>query len=146
MKARTGLTLEGKESPKSNSNVLRREHIVVEFDGIKSRRRQMGVLQFLSNYAPLKMVLSSGGKSIHGWFYCGGDKGQNNWEQFFKVACLFGADRALATISQYCRIPNVKRDNGNMQSLLYFDPKLEMANDWDTAGLVSEISNLTESL
>lgn len=146
MKARTGLTLEGKESPKSNSNILRREHIVVEFDGIKSKKRQMGVLQFLSNYAPLKMVLFSGGKSIHGWFYCGFDEGQTSWEKFFKIACLFGADRQLATISQYCRIPNVKRDNGNMQSLLYFDPKLEIASGWDVDGLVSKISTLTESL
>ena len=142
MKDYEGQTKQGKSSPKCNDNVLHREHIVVEFDNIESKDRQLGILSYLSGYAPLKMVLFSGGKSLHGWFYCGGEVGQAQWEKFFAIACLFGADRAMAIPSQYCRTPNVKRDNGKLQRLLYLDTELKKSNQWDTDGLIKSLRNL----
>lgn len=142
MKNKTGRTQSGKKSPKCNDNILHREHLVVEFDGVACKDRQLGIFSYLSNYALLKMVLYSGGKSIHGWFHCGCSKGQKNWEQFFAIACLFGADKAMATISQYCRLPNARRDNGSKQSLLYFDPKLTNASSWDSKQLITDVKTL----
>ena len=142
MKNSKGMTTAGNPSPKCNDNILRREHIVVEFDSVSCKDRQLGILSYLNDYAPLKMVLFSGGKSIHGWFYCGCDEGQASWQQFFIIACFFGADRAMATESQYCRMPNVIRDNGKKQRLLYLDAELNDANSWDIEGLIRNVKTL----
>jgi hypothetical protein len=81
------------------------------------------VLGHLAEHAPLVMVVSSGNKSLHGWFYCEGHEAQ-------KVRCLFdyaltlGADKATWTKNQLVRMPDGLRDKRVRQKVCYFAPHL----------------------
>ena len=48
----------------------------------------------------------------------------------------------MATISQYCRLPNATRDNGKKQRLLYFDPELNNASKWNVDKLIKDVPKL----
>lgn len=147
MSATRGRNREGKLSARSLDNVLRREHVVIEFDSEHmTPDDQLGVVVFLAQFAPLRMILFSGGKSLHSWFYTGNASGQEQWSKFFSCACLFGADWAMRTECQYCRTPNVVRDNGIKQSLLFFDPDMTLSNEWDVESLSFEIRRLGDQL
>lgn len=80
------------------------------------------VLMHLSAYAPLVLIVSSGGKSLHGWFYCGGDE-EEEFLTFFRYAISLGADWRMWLRSQFARMPDGTRDNGKRQEVLYFDPR-----------------------
>jgi hypothetical protein len=80
------------------------------------------VLLHLSEYAPLVLIVSSGGKSLHGWFYCAGQE-EETLLSFFKYAISLGADWRMWLPSQFARMPDGTRDNGKRQEVHYFDPR-----------------------
>ena len=117
-----GTTQDGRRSQHTLSNTGPRRFFVVEFDGI-SRDTQAAVLLHLSERAPLAMVVDSGGKSLHGWFFVAG-KTDEQLRPFFQRVCALGADpAAIRNRSQFVRMPDGRRDNGNRQHVLFFNPE-----------------------
>ena len=114
-----GTTQDGRRSQHTLSNTGPRRFLVLEFDGI-SRDTQAAVLLHLAERAPLTLAVDSGGKSIHGWFFCEG-KTDDQLRPFFRMACGLGADPATWNRSQFVRMPDGRRDNGNRQSVLFFN-------------------------
>jgi hypothetical protein len=117
-----GMTQDGRRSQHTLSNTGPRRFFVVEFDGI-GRDTQAAVLLHLSERAPLAMVVDSGGKSLHGWIFVAG-KTDEQLRLFFQRVCALGADpAAIRNRSQFVRMPDGRRDNGNRQSVLFFNPE-----------------------
>jgi hypothetical protein len=146
MVAPSGLTKEGKRSQHTLAATARRIYQVIEFDFSATDRNGNPTI-----YAPLLtawkaaqvstldacaalsshlakslpawlLFLSSGGKSGHAWFLV---RGLPIPEQraFFAEAVRLGADPRLWTRSQFVRMPDGRRENGNRQVVLYFDPR-----------------------
>ena len=95
MTARTGLTQEGKQSAHAISITGTRRFLVIEFDrgGVDEHA---ALLLHLAARAPLAIVVHSGNKSLHGWFYCAGQT-EERLERFMRYAVSLGADRATWT-------------------------------------------------
>jgi hypothetical protein len=122
MIARTGSTQEGKESAHALSNTGPRRFLVIEQDrGVIDE--QAAVLLHLAERAPLALAVHSGGKSIHGWFYCLGQP-EEKLRLFMQYTVSLGADRATWTRSQFVRMPDGTRDNGNRQTVYFFNPEV----------------------
>jgi hypothetical protein len=76
----------------------------------------------LGTLAPLVMVVSSGGKSLHGWFRVQGVT-LEELNKFTQRALTLGAcSSTLRNHSQFVRMPDGTRDNGNRQLVWFFDP------------------------
>jgi hypothetical protein len=116
-----GMTQDGRRSQHTLNNTGPRRFLVLEFDGI-ARDTQAAVLLHLSERGPLTLAVHSGGKSIHGWFFCEG-KTDEQLRPFFRMACGLGADPATWNRSQFVRMPDGRRDNGNRQSVLFFNER-----------------------
>jgi len=114
-----GMTADGRRSQHTLSGTGPRRFLVLEFDGI-DRDTQGATLLHLAERAPLTLAVDSGGKSIHGWFFCEG-KTDEQLRPFFRMACGLGADPATWNRSQFVRMPDGRRDNGNRQSVLFFN-------------------------
>jgi len=140
-----GVTAEGKRSARSLDNTGPRRFLVVEFDFTEvahngnetsaaptlRRLRESGVEiadlcaalhGHLAEYRPVALVLHSGGKSLHGWYPCGGDAEDETMLRFMRYAVSLGADPATWTRCQFVRMPDGTRDNGKRQRVLYFNP------------------------
>jgi hypothetical protein len=122
MTARRGLTQEGKESAHALSITGPRRFFVVEQDR-GAIDEQAAILLHLAQQAPLALAVHSSGKSIHGWFYCAGQP-EERLRQFMCYAVTLGCDYATWCRSQFVRMPDGKRDNGNRQSVYFFNPKV----------------------
>lgn len=120
MTARLGLTREGKESAHALSLTGPRRFLVIEQDA-GSIDEQSAVLLHFAERAPLAIAVHSGSKSIHGWFYCAGQP-EENLRCFMQYAVSLGADRATWTRSQFVRMPDGTRDNGERQTVFFFNP------------------------
>ena len=123
MSAIEGVTKEGKPSKHTLSNTADRRFLICEFDTgtpDKLADEHAALLLHLGTFAPLVCVLHSGGKSLHGWFYVQGQP-DAKVEKFFRYAVSLGADRATWTRSQFVRMPDGMRDNGN--GVDRFDPR-----------------------
>ena len=122
MIARTGLTQEGKESEHTLRNTGSRRFLVIEFDtgGINEHAV---LLRHLAEYAPMVITVHSGKKSLHGWFYCFGQP-EARLEAFMRHAVTLGADKATWSRSQFVRMPDGTRDNGNRQTVYFFNPEV----------------------
>jgi hypothetical protein len=121
MTSQWGKTQDDKTSMHTLSNTGPRRFLVVEFDS-GTRAEQASLIAALGDFAPLTMVLSSGGKSLHSWFYCA-NANEEQQARFFRYACRLGADPATWTRSQFVRLPEGWReDKQSRQSVLYFDP------------------------
>lgn len=120
MSAPTGSTKEGKLSAHCLDNTGPRRFLVVEFDHHEAGL-QASILLHLSKYMPFVCAVHSGSKSVHGWFYCRGWDDLKVWK-FFRYAVSLGADRATWTRSQFVRLPDGTRDNGNRQNVYYLNP------------------------
>jgi hypothetical protein len=118
----TGLTKEGNTSARCLDNTGPRRYLVVEFDRIMPDK-QAAVLLHLADRAPLAMVVSSGNKSLHGWFYTNGCN-VVALDSFFTYAVQLGADPATFTPCQLVRMPGGRRDNGKIQQVLYLAPEV----------------------
>jgi hypothetical protein len=146
MVAASGLTKDGVASQHSLAATAHRVYQVIEFDFTATDHSGQAMI-----YAPLLAVwkargistldacaalsihlakrlpswllfLSSGAKSGHAWFNI---RGLPIAEQrtFFAEACRLGADPQLWTRSQFVRMPDGLRSNGQRQAVLYFDPR-----------------------
>ena len=143
MSAIDGVTKDGKPSKHTLSNTGTRRFLVVEFDPSKwcdlssAVQSQYGdeskyaaamqdehaaLLLHLGTFAPLVCAVHSGGKSLHGWFYVHGQP-DVKVEKFFRYAVSLGADRATWTRSQFVRMPDGTRDNGNPQTVFFLNFK-----------------------
>jgi len=142
MTAKQGLTRTGKLSPHTLSNTGPRRFLVIEFDFDPSRSREealllarlnadgrdesdlcASLLSYLAERAPLALVVHSGGKSLHGWFYCEGQD-EEFLLPFIEAAVSLGADRATGCRSQFVRMPDGTRDNGKRQTIYFFNPEV----------------------
>ena len=121
MSAKHGLTQSGKRSPHTLSNTGQRRFLVVEFDD-GTLDQQAAIHYHLGTKFPLTLIVFSGSKSLHGWYYVQGST-EFHVKEFFNYACSLGADRATWTKSQFVRMPNGVRDNGEKQSVIFFNPK-----------------------
>lgn len=112
-----GVTKAGHKSAHSLDNTGPRRYIVAEYDW-GTPENQAKLILHLSQYAPLRMVVHSGGKSIHGWF--GPCVDENMSRLFFAQAAATGADPRLWLKSQFCRMPGGTRDGHTKQEILHF--------------------------
>lgn len=125
MSARTGKIQDPEpdgpiESAHTKDNTGPRKFAVVEFDE-GTYDEHSAILWHLSDYAPLIMVLHSGGKSIHGWFHVEGEDEQDVMS-FYRYAVALGGDYHTHLKSQFVRMPDARRDNGKRQTVYYFNP------------------------
>ncbi len=120
MTSRIGQTKDGRETSRSLANTGPRKFLVVEFDSIPIDT-QAAILGHLADYAPLSLVVHSGSKSLHGWFHCQ-SCADEKISAFFQYSVSLGADPATWTPCQLVRLPEGKRNNGNFQSVQYFNP------------------------
>lgn len=127
MCAPKGLTKDGKESAHTLSNTGPRRFLVCEFDQ-GTTDEHAAILLHLAAYAPLVMAVHSGNKSLHGWFYVAGSL-EEKQHKFMRFAVSLGADPATWIRSQFVRIPDGTRDNGNRQTVFFFNPGLILANE-----------------
>jgi hypothetical protein len=134
----------------SQANILSRRFQVVEFDTL-SKERSAGVLMLLAKYAPLRMVVDSGNKSVHGWYDLGGVTDAQRL-LFLQRACSLGADPRLNSKNQWVRMPGGPNPKtGRRQQVLYLnlnrgdDPEMgdagEAPAEMDIAGIEDETRN-----
>lgn len=126
MVAKYGRTQQGRISQHTLEATGARRFLIVEgdkLDGVNiPKDTQAAVLLHLAERFPLSLVVDSGGKSLHGWFFVGG-KTDEQLVLFFREACTLGADEGLWLRSQFVRMPGGTRDNGNRQHILFFNPE-----------------------
>jgi hypothetical protein len=120
MTARIGRTQDGKESEHTLESTGKRRFLAVEFD-TGTTDEHAALLFRLARRAPLALAVFSGSKSLHGWFYCV-EAAEEKVSRFFRYAVSLGADRATWTRSQLVRMPGGLRDNGNKQTVYFFNP------------------------
>jgi hypothetical protein len=93
--------------------------VVIEFDGVAGRDQFSRVLWLKERagfHAPLVMMLKSGGESFHSWF---APTSAAVADQLKNAGVKLGADPAAMRIHQPVRCPNQRRDNGNLQEVLW---------------------------
>ena len=120
MTALTGRTQDGRQSQHTLANTSPRRFLIVEQDG-GTVDEQAAILGHLAERAPLALAVHSGGRSIHGWFFCAGEL-QEKLRGFMCYAVTLGADRATWTRSQFVRMPDGARGNGSRQVAYFFNP------------------------
>jgi hypothetical protein len=127
MAAVTGLTKDGKKSKHTLDNTGPRRFLVCEFDSGDGDQKSWhdqhaALLLHLASLAPMVLAVHSGGKSLHGWFYCAGQS-EDKLHRFMRYAVALGADRATWLRSQFVRMPDGTRENGKRQTVFLFNPK-----------------------
>jgi hypothetical protein len=122
MTAVTGLNQSGEVSNRCLSNTGARRFLIVEFDA-GTTDDHAALLLHLAEREPLAIVVFSGSKSLHGWFYCAGVTA-GKVSRFFRYAVSLGADRAMWTPCQLVRMPDGTRDNERQQTVYFFNPEV----------------------
>ncbi len=117
MSATTGLTQDGRTSARCLANTGPRKYLVVEQD-TGTADEQAAVLLHLAERGPMVLAVTSGNKSLHGWFACR-DAGDAKVRAFFNYAVMLGADPTTWTPCQMVRMPEGRRDNGARQAVLF---------------------------
>jgi hypothetical protein len=113
--------VDGKESAHTLENTGKRHYLVTEFDS-GTKDEQSALIWHLRQFAPLVLVLSSGGKSLHAWWHCDGID-ECVTMRFMRYAVSIGADKATWTRSQFVRLPQGWRaDRGKRQEVYFFNP------------------------
>ena len=92
---------------------------VTEEDKMKNKLACAAIFRWMSESLKLNLraVVDSGNKSLHGWFDM---PNPDTFAELKVVLPAMGCDRAMFKPAQPARIPGVERENGNLQSLLYF--------------------------
>jgi hypothetical protein len=140
-----GITLEGNPSEHCRDGVGKRLYQIIEFDFSEYARDGSTLTQWapmvrewnaagitvadacaalhlhMANLLPFAAAVSSGGKSIHGWYSCAG-RTDSLLRFFMNYAVTLGADHALWKLEQFTRTPDGKRENGARQTCFYLDP------------------------
>ena len=119
MRGPYGMTRDGKPSPRCLDNVLVRRYVVVEMDDPDlGKENQSRIIHCLSTMNPLVMVVDSGGKSLHAWFWVE-DLPRAEQMRFFGVATALGADPSKWDQSSWVRMPGGIRGD-RRQSIVFF--------------------------
>lgn len=121
MTAQTGRTQKGETSEHTLESTGPRRFLVVEFD-TGTADEHAALLLHLAQRAPLALAVHSGGKSLHGWFFCTGED-EDKLRKFMRYAVSLGADPATWTRSQFVRMPDGTRDSGQRQTVYFFNPE-----------------------
>jgi hypothetical protein len=122
MIARTGRTQDGRQSAHSLENTGPRRFLVIEQDQ-GTIDEQAAILLHLAKLRPMALAAHSGSKSLHGWFYCAGQS-EERAQAFMRYGATLGADPATWTRSQFVRMPDGTRDNGNRQTVYFLNPRV----------------------
>lgn len=126
MTARTGVNKEGRDSNRCLANTGARRFLVVEFDSL-SMEEQAAVHIHLAARYQLAVVVHSGGKSLHGWFFVAG-RAEDELRGFMDCAVTLGADPHTWTRCQAVRTPGgLRRDGGpvRVQQVFFFNPNYQ---------------------
>ena len=121
MSAVEGMTKEGKPSRHTLSNTGPRRFLVIEFD-TGTTDEHAALLLHLASRAPLVLAVHSGRRSLHGWLFCAGQP-EEKLRRFMEYAVSLGADHATWTRSQFVRMPDGTRDNGQRQTVFFLNSK-----------------------
>jgi hypothetical protein len=145
MSAPKGKTQKGRYSDRSLNNVGPRRFLPIEFDiteflrdgvtetdfaplvrewrskGISAKQAQAAIVLYLMRDREPVLVVDSGGKSLHVWFYCEGTP-EPEITEYVKRAVTIGADHVTDSKAQLVRMPEGTRDSGERQEALYFNP------------------------
>ena len=113
---------DGKLSARTEANTGPRRFLVCDFDH-GTLDAHAAIILHLATRAPLALVVFSGNKSLHGWFYCHGQP-EERVCQFMSQAVTLGADPALWLRSQFVRMPDGIREGGNRQTIYFFNPEV----------------------
>lgn len=111
---------DGQLSAHTLDNTGPRRFLVTEFDA-GTADEQAAIIHHLSGFAPLVMIVASGGKSLHAWWRCW-DVPEDAVRRFFTYAVTLGTDSATWTRSQFVRMPmGWRTDKARRQEVYYFD-------------------------
>ena len=99
-----------------------RRFLVIEQDKEQLTNRRQSCCTSL-NGGRWRLPSHSGSKSLHGWLFCQGQS-EERLQEFMRYAVTLGADRAMWTRSQFVRMPDGTRDNGNRQTVYFFNPEI----------------------
>jgi len=110
MRAKKGINLNGKPSERCRDNTGKRKFLVYECDDkTLDFDAKAALIRCLwkKTEARLRMVVHSGGKSLHALFEASEDE-EENW-QFMNLAVKFGGDPDMYRPEQQTRLPNAYR-------------------------------------
>jgi len=101
-----------------DSQVLHRRYLVLESDTL-DKNQVCAVFRWTEQFAKLRAIVDTAGKSLHAWFEMPAPKVVGQLET---ILPQLGCDPAMFIPSQPCRLPGGHRtDTGRVQSLLYLD-------------------------
>lgn len=101
-----------------DDNIVSRPFLVVESD-LLNRIEVCAVFKWMEQFAKLRAIVDTGGKSLHGWFEM---PSPEIVAQLETILPNLGCDKALFAKSQPVRLPGGLRPETNIvQSLLYLD-------------------------
>jgi hypothetical protein len=122
MLSRNALTQDGRLSEHTKAGTAGRVYLVIEFDRDElSLDIQAALHADLARRFPLVAAVFSGHESLHGWFFAYG-RPPEDARQFMHTSVKLGADPATWSRSQFCRMPDGRRDDGCRQTVFYFNP------------------------
>jgi hypothetical protein len=115
-----GFTQAGRLSAHCIANTGNRRYLVVEFDS-GSQDDQAAIIWHLRKYGPLVVVVYSGGKSLHAWFYCEGEDefGNSRLRRFMEYAVSLGGDYHGWLKSQFMRMPDGWREDKQKRQTVF---------------------------
>src|SRR6266513_600889 len=116
MSSQKGRTKQGKPSYHSEANTGPRRFLVVEFDS-GTLDQQAALLWHFAKFAPLALVVFSGSKSAHSWYFCDGQP-EDKLQRFFDYVVSLGADPKPWPRSQFVRLPDGTRADGKTSDAL----------------------------
>jgi hypothetical protein len=114
-------TFPAQAANRSEAQVLGRKYLLHETDDSSlSFEQQLGLIRRLEKEAELKMIVNSGGKSLHAWFkWTPGNK-----KAFLELSQKLGGDPRFKLMNQLCRLPwGTRRKEGNLpaaQPIIYW--------------------------
>lgn len=126
MTCQSGITKQGKVSKHTLQNTGPRRYLVLDFDDGSLDQHAAIIWHLAVNYAPLTMVLFSGGKGLHAWFNVHNCP-EAQVLKFFQYAVSLWADKRLWTRSQFARLPDGIRKSAQnkptaRQQVIYLNP------------------------
>lgn len=128
MTGECGMTDMGKPSFRCEKTVADLRYAVCEMDTVPLDK-QVGFWMKCVNIIPVTAIIHSGGKSLHAWVRvnCGTDT--EKWDRdvkgwlFDTFGVKYGFDRACSNRARLSRLAGHRRDNGNMQRVIYLGDK-----------------------
>lgn len=101
-----------------DAEVIARRFLVVESDTL-NKNQVCAVFKWTEQFAKLRAIVDTAGKSLHGWFEM---PSPDVLGQLETILPQLGCDDAMFIPSQPCRLPGANRpETGRVQSLLYLD-------------------------